>query len=40
MDTFLNVLGLFFLLSGVAAWFFAIMLFIFYRLCLHPQEEE
>jgi hypothetical protein len=40
METFLNILGLFFLVSGVAAWSIAAMIFVFYRMCLHPQEEE
>jgi hypothetical protein len=33
MDTFLNVIGLFFLLSGIVAWGAGILLTWYYWLC-------
>jgi len=33
MDTFLNVIGLFFLLSGIVAWGAVILLTWYYWLC-------
>ena len=40
METMLNILGLFFLVSGVAAWAIAAMIFVFYQMSLRPPEEE
>jgi hypothetical protein len=40
METFLNIAGLFFMLSGMAAWFFAFSIYVFYLACLRPPEEE
>ena len=40
MDTLLNIFGLFFLVSGMAAWAVAAMVYVFYRMCEHPTKEE
>lgn len=40
MDTVLNIFGLFFLVSGMAAWAFAVMIYVFYRMSEHPPKEE
>jgi len=39
MATFLNILGLFFMVSGIAAWFFSGFLLWYYWLCM-PKKEE
>ena len=40
MDTVLNIFGLFFLVSGIAAWAIAAMVYVFYRMCERPPTEE
>ena len=40
MDTILNILGLFFLVSGIAGWAIAAMIYVFYRMCEYPPKEE
>ena len=40
METLLNILGLFFLVSGVAAWAIAAMIFVFFQMSQRPPEEE
>ena len=40
MDTVLNIFGLFFLVSGIAAWASAVMIYVFYRMCSRPPTEE
>jgi len=39
MEALLNILGLFFLLSGVVAWGVGILLIWYYWLCM-PNKEE
>jgi hypothetical protein len=39
MATFLNILGLFFMVSGIAAWAFGGFLVWYYWLCM-PRKEE
>jgi phage shock protein PspC (stress-responsive transcriptional regulator) len=39
MEALLNVIGLFFLLSGVVAWGVVILLMGYYWLCM-PNKEE
>ena len=39
METFLNVVGLFFMLSGMAAWGVGLFLVWFYWLCMPGKEE-
>ena len=40
MATFLNILGLFFMVSGIAAWAIAAMIYVLYLMCEHPIKEE
>ena len=40
MEMFLNIAGLFFMLSGLAAWIFAAFVFCFYWMCMRPPEED
>jgi hypothetical protein len=40
METLLNVLGLFFMLSGMAAWLFVVLIVGFYWMCSRPPKEE
>lgn len=39
METFLNILGLFFMVSGIAAWGIGGFLVWYYWLCM-PREEK
>jgi hypothetical protein len=39
METFLNVIGLFFMLSGIVAWGVGILLTWYYWLC-QPLKED
>ena len=39
MDTLFNVVGLFFMVSGVVAWAFGVFLVWYYWLC-QPTKEE
>jgi hypothetical protein len=39
MDIFLNIAGLFFMLSGMVAWVFGIFLAWYYWLC-RPRKEQ
>lgn len=38
METFLNILGLFFMVSGIAGWSFGGFLLWYYWLCM-PKKE-
>jgi hypothetical protein len=40
MDTILNIFGLFFMVSGMAAWAIASMVYVLYLMCEHPTKEE
>ena len=40
METFLNIAGLFFMVSGMAAWGFAALCCGFYWMCRRPPKEE
>ena len=40
METFLNIAGLFFMVSGMAAWLLAALVFGFYWMCSHPSKEK
>jgi len=40
MDTFLNILVLFFALSGFVAWMFVIFIGLFFWACNRPPQEE
>jgi hypothetical protein len=40
MDTFLDIVAWFFILSGVAAWLLLGLAVLFYQLCQQPPEEE
>jgi hypothetical protein len=39
METFINVAGFFFMLSGIAAWGVGLFLVWFYWLCMPSKEE-
>jgi len=40
MDTLLNIFGLFFLVSGMAAWAIAAIVYVLYRMSQRPPTEE
>jgi len=39
MDAFLNILVLFFAMSGLVGWLFALACMVFYWLCRRPFKE-
>jgi hypothetical protein len=40
METMLNILGLFFMVSGIAAWTLASVICVFYFMCQQPPKEK
>jgi hypothetical protein len=40
MEAFLNIAGLFFMVSGMAAWLLIALVCFFYWMCQRPPEGE